>query len=846
MNRPSPPEQKSLVGYTIGKCKLLRICGRGAMGTVYKGMHGGLDIEVAVKILPPHLANNSNLVERFMREAKLAARLNHANTVRVYDVGEESGYYYLVMEFIDGTDALELLRKYGPQEASVVADIGAGSARALASAHANNVIHRDIKPANLMLPNTGGVKVADFGLARALASESGLTMTGAIMGTPDYMAPEQAQGVSVGPKADVYSLGATLFHLFVGRPPFTGSSPMAVALQHVTNRIVVPEEKIKDEASQKLTRIIHEMTQKDHDKRPGDLDAIASKLADIARLNRRTRKLLFEGATIFATTGFKVDAEAINKAKEQEAADAIDKGRVESPHLQALRKAAEKARTSSPALPSLGAGPISPPPPSQQPVKAAPQIPPELAELTQDMVREAKARARRSSGEIRALPRDSDSSVRRATSNPEMSPHRDTRPGTGSSSRRKMVQNPEKLQDSEWESYAAKSFPTFQKNNILDGSASAIVANERGSGTWDNSPGSSPSNAGQIDFSKPQAFDDKVVVASRARGGGGGLLGLVIALAVIGAAAYAAWYFVLREDTGESNNAPVTPTILVQLEASHWAATSGGIPIVALCPAGPGAWITADADGRLRRWISGKKEPTADNVLEKVHVTAMAMRSDGSRLAVGTSDGEVILLSAQSLQVQTPVAAKVAGGVTALHYHQSVLLIGDGKGMLRKGDGTEPGVNIAEGGQAVTSISVRGDEIWAVAGRTMRHFVIESSAFKEIVAIKDLPGNVRHVIHTDRASFAVMDDKLMRISGTGLSAPEFTLRQPAAAALDGSAYIAAIGGPGINYLNPETLEIAGFAQFDLPDRIMLAALVQGEAAVVFATDKGNLIYCRRK
>ena len=109
MPKPPSPDQKSLVGYTIGKCKLLRICGRGAMGTVYKGMHGGLDIEVAVKILPPHLANNSNLVERFLREAKLAARLNHINTVRVYDVGEESGYNYLVMEFIDGTDALELV-----------------------------------------------------------------------------------------------------------------------------------------------------------------------------------------------------------------------------------------------------------------------------------------------------------------------------------------------------------------------------------------------------------------------------------------------------------------------------------------------------------------------------------------------------------------------------------------------------------------------------------------------------------------------------------------------------------------------------------------------------------------
>src|SRR5690606_30800149 len=240
------PEQKSLVGYTIGKCKLLRICGRGAMGTVYKGMHSGLDIEVAVKILPPHLANNSNLVERFMREAKLAARLNHANTVRVYDVGEESGYNYLVMEYIEGADALELVKRHGPQRAAVVADIGAGAARALEHAHTNNVIHRNIKPANLMLPSTGGVKVADFGLARALSSESGLTMTGAIMGTPDYMAPEQAQGESVGPLADIYSLGATLYHLFVGRPPFSGATPMAVALQHVTSRVVVPEELVKD------------------------------------------------------------------------------------------------------------------------------------------------------------------------------------------------------------------------------------------------------------------------------------------------------------------------------------------------------------------------------------------------------------------------------------------------------------------------------------------------------------------------------------------------------------------------------------------------------------------------
>lgn len=845
MTKPSPPEQKSLVGYTIGKCKLLRICGRGAMGTVYKGMHGGLDIEVAVKILPPHLANNSNLVERFLREAKLAARLNHANTVRVYDVGEESGYYYLVMEFIDGTDALELVRKYGPQEAAVVADIGAGAARALASAHANNVIHRDIKPANLMLPNNGGVKVADFGLARALASESGLTMTGAIMGTPDYMAPEQAQGVAVGPKADVYSLGATLYHLFVGRPPFSGSTPMAVALQHVTNRIVVPEERVKDDASMKLTRVIHEMTQKDHDKRPGDLDAIATKLADIARMNRRTRKLLFEGATIFATTGFKVDSEAINQQKATEAAAAIDKGRVESPHLEALRKAAEKARTSSPALPALGPGTVTPPMPAQPPARSAPQIPPELAELTQDMVREAKARARRSSGEVKSLPRDSDTAMRRATSNPQMSPHRDTRPGTGSSARRKAAPPPEEPAQSDWESYAAKSFPTFQKNNILDGSASAIVASERGgSGSWDAAPGSSPSHAGRPDYSKPQAFDDKVVVASRTKGGGA--MNLVVVLLILGAAAAAGWYFFLRDETPGPQNAPrPTPTISIELTATHWAGTENGVPFTALCAAGPNTWLTADEGGRIRRWLAGKQEPIAEGLLEQVTVTSMAVRGDGTRVAVGTRNGDVILLSAQSLQVATPLVARVPG-VTSLYFHQALLLIGDAKGMMRKGDGSDAGVKVSDSGEPVTSISARGDEVWAAAGRTMKRFVLESGALKEVGAIKDLPAAITTIVHTERGSFAILDGKLQRISGTGLAEPVYELKQPAATLLDGGPYIAAVGGPGISFLNPETLEVAGFAQLDLTDPIRLGAAVPGELAAVFATDKGNLIYCRRK
>lgn len=843
MPAPSSPDQKSLVGYMIGKCKLLRICGRGAMGTVYKGSHSGLDIDVAVKILPPHLANNSNLVERFLREARLAARLNHANTVRVYDVGEESGYYYLVMEFIDGTDALELVRKHGPVEAAVVADIGAGAARALASAHANNVIHRDIKPANLMLPNTGGVKVADFGLARALASESGLTMTGAIMGTPDYMAPEQAQGVAVGPKADVYSLGATLYHLFVGRPPFSGTTPMAVALQHVTSRIVVPEDRVKDEAGQRLTRIIHEMTQKDHEKRPGDLDAIALKLAQVARMNRRTSKLLYEGATIFATTGFKIDADSINKQKEQEAEAAIDKGRVESPHLAALRKAADKARTSSPALPSLGPGAL---PPMAAPAgpKSAPQIPPELAELTQDMVREAKARARRSSGEVKAVPRDGDSGVRRGatTSNPEMSPHRDTRPTTSSSRRSKVVQKPEMPNDQEWESYAAKSFPTFQKNNILDGSASGIAAKEQTS-SWDGKSGSSQANASKPDYSRPAAYEAQpTVLSSRTRGGGA--KSLLAVLAVLAVAGTALWYFVLREDEAPANPG-TNPSGMIELQASMWQAHPGGAPVIAACPgAAPSTFYTASEDGKIRRWSSARPVPAAEAQLDGVLVTAIALRYDGQRLAVATAKGEVILLHGETLQVSTPSAARFPG-ITALAFAQAVLLIGDAQGMLHRGDG-KGSIKIDDAGKPVSSVRVRGEEIWATAGTSVKRVTLEGTGFGEITVMKNLPLPVLDSSNAGGRNFAMVPGKVMWLSTQGLDPPEYECTQPVMAATTGGLHLVVVGKPGICFLNPATLEVQGFTPLPADDRLRAMIAVPGEQGVVIGTEKGNLIYCNRK
>ncbi len=817
MPKPPAPDQKSLVGYTIGKCKLLRICGRGAMGTVYKGMHQGLDIEVAVKILPPHLAINSNLVERFMREAKLAARLNHVNTVRVYDVGEESGYYYLVMEFIDGTDALELLRRLGPQSAAVVADIGAGAARALDSAHKNDVIHRDIKPANLMLPNTGGVKVADFGLARALASESGLTMTGAIMGTPDYMAPEQAQGESVGPLADAYSLGATLFHLFVGRPPFQGATPMAVALQHVTSRIVVPENLVKDEASRQLTRVIHELTQKDPAKRAKDLDSVALRLVEIARANKRTQKLLSEGATLFATAGVKIDVDAINKAKENEAAEELDKGRVESPHLEKLRKAAEKARSGMHAA-------------VPEPAAKPKPLPSEMAELTGDMVREARSRARRSSGQIAALPRDTGegSGVRRAaTSNPAMSPHREQRPTSSSSRRQPVVQNPE-MDESEWQTYAAKSFPTFEKSSIMDGSARERAASSSSSIERHASGLHAPVG---MDAPAPSVY-----VPPRKKSGG---LGALLALVIIGAAAFGGWWFFLRDPGGapQSDGGPTSQEPSVR---RFKAAPRGGIAAVAAGRSGQVVYSGTE-EGEVRSWMPGQTEPAHAQKL-RGSITALAVRGDGQRVAVGTDSGEVIELDADNLSIMRNQVVHLPGvRVTTLSYPSAgLMLIGDSKGRIRTSSGTEP-VQVSDDGAAVSAMLWRAGELWVSAGSTIARYNFGNEGLQMISSFPNLPSPVVMMADIGDAVYAALGNHVQRLLPDGVQGPVYDADQAFVAATPDGKGLLVFSKNGISVLDPATMTIATTVEIVRPGVALVAAACGDKTRVVIGTHAGEIL-----
>jgi eukaryotic-like serine/threonine-protein kinase len=201
-----------------GRYRIERPLGHGGMATVYLGRDTELERPVAIKVLAENLAGDEELRRRFVREARLAARLSDSNVVSVYDAGEDDGLPYIVMEHVDGETLAELLARWGRLPADEARGLAVQAASGLAHAHEAGLVHRDIKPQNLILRRDGTVKIADFGIAHA--SETTITQTGTVLGTAAYLAPEQAIGEKVTAAADVYSLGAVLYELLTGRPPF--------------------------------------------------------------------------------------------------------------------------------------------------------------------------------------------------------------------------------------------------------------------------------------------------------------------------------------------------------------------------------------------------------------------------------------------------------------------------------------------------------------------------------------------------------------------------------------------------------------------------------------------------
>jgi len=276
-----------LVGKKLKDFHVLRRLGRGAMAEVYLAQQVTLGRQVALKVLNAELARDPNYVRRFHHEARAAAALVHGGIVQIYEVGEQDGVHFIAQEYVAGRNLGELIRTSGSLGPRLTLDILRQVTSALYKASCEGIVHRDIKPENIMVAAaTGEVKVADFGLARVQGDGgANLTQIGVTMGTPLYMSPEQIEGRQLDSRSDIYSLGVTAYHMLAGEPPFTGDSPLAVAVQHL-NQPAPPLLSRRPDVPQRLAQVVERMLAK----KP------AERFSDPAQLSGELHALAAEGS----------------------------------------------------------------------------------------------------------------------------------------------------------------------------------------------------------------------------------------------------------------------------------------------------------------------------------------------------------------------------------------------------------------------------------------------------------------------------------------------------------------------------------------------------------------------
>lgn len=263
----------------IGHYSIVSELGRGGMGVVYKAHEQSLNRFVALKVLGKHLSEDESYVERFKREAQSAAALNHPNIVQIYSIDEFDGQHCFAMEFVVGASIQQMIKAHGPMDPAAAAQLILQAASGLGAAHSRGIIHRDIKPANLMVDERGLVKITDFGLALLAAGATRLTATGMFMGTPGYLSPEQCLNEDVDHRADIYSLGVTLYEMLTGITPFKADSPLALLRQIID---VEPQDvgELRPEVPEALQSILKKMMTKNRDERYSDCDLLVTDLQD--------------------------------------------------------------------------------------------------------------------------------------------------------------------------------------------------------------------------------------------------------------------------------------------------------------------------------------------------------------------------------------------------------------------------------------------------------------------------------------------------------------------------------------------------------------------------------------
>jgi serine/threonine-protein kinase len=390
MGEPSPTNTEPLIGRKIaGKYDIVSLLGRGGMGAVFKAKQPELKRSVAIKVLSPQHAQDKTYVARFKREALAACRLDHANLMRVLDVGEEpDGLLYMVMELIDGKDLSRLLAE-GRLATSRIIDIMSQTLAAVAVAHEQGVLHRDLKPENVMIvrgrDDEGNevdmVKVCDFGIAKLVAggpatetqegmAEPGatftatLTATGSLVGTPEYMSPEQAKGDPLDARSDIYALGMILYEMLAGRVPFTSANSMKVLLQHASEKPPRPS-KYNPDADPTLEAVSLRAIMKDRD----DRYATARDMRAAVRADRNLRDSAVAPTAIAPSS--------VPPPPIKTVSGVVTAGSTSSDRPPAYDKEAITVETTT--LPS------DPPPPESATTSNSPTMPPRAATTTQSI-----------------------------------------------------------------------------------------------------------------------------------------------------------------------------------------------------------------------------------------------------------------------------------------------------------------------------------------------------------------------------------------------------------------------------------------------------------------------------
>ena len=287
------PKEELTTGSTFaGRYQIIEELGKGGMGRVYKVLDKEVNAKVALKLIKPEIASDKKTIERFRNELKVARDIAHKNVCRMYDLGKESGAYFITMEYISGQDLKGLIRQTGQLTVGKSVSIASQICEGLLEAHRLGVIHRDLKPQNIMIDKEGNARIMDFGIARSLRAK-GITGSGVMIGTPEYMSPEQVDGKEADQRADIYSLGVILYEMLTGRVPFEGDTPFSIGVKQKSEVPRSPKE-INEQIPDDLNHLILKCMEKDKEKRYQSVGELHSELMSLEKGVPTTERIVPE------------------------------------------------------------------------------------------------------------------------------------------------------------------------------------------------------------------------------------------------------------------------------------------------------------------------------------------------------------------------------------------------------------------------------------------------------------------------------------------------------------------------------------------------------------------------